>query len=66
MLFLMKEANFVHCDLFLHGKYRYSFIFYFTVFCLAFWEKEKTQCKKALFYIMIPFEKLLWVVEIKQ
>lgn len=64
MLFLMKEANFVHCDLFLHGKY--SFIFYFTVFCLVFQEKEKTQSKKALFYIMIPFEKLLWVVEIKQ
>lgn len=63
MLFLMKEANFVHCDLFLYGKY--SFIFYFTVFCLVF-EKTKTQCKKALFYrIMIPFEKLynLWVFE---
>ena len=63
MLFLMKEVNFVHCDFFLHGKY--SFIFYFTVFCLV--RKEgKTQCKKALFYIMILFEKLLWVVEIKQ
>ena len=66
MLFLMKEANFVHCDLFLHGKYPYSLIFYFTVFCPVFLEKKKTQCKKALFYIMIPFEKLLWVVEIKQ
>lgn len=60
MLFLMKGANFVHCDL------KYCFIFYFTVFCLVFREKEKTQCKKTLFYIMIPFEKLLWVVEIKQ
>ena len=60
MLFLMKGANFVHRDL------KYSFIFYFTVFCLVFREKEKTQCKKTLFYIMIPFEKLLWVVEIKQ
>ena len=64
MLFLMTEANFVHCDIFLQGKY--SFIFYFTIFCLVFREEEKTQCKKTLFYIMIPFEKLLWVVEIKQ
>lgn len=64
MLFLMKEANFVHCDLFLHGKC--SFIFYFTIFCLVFREEEQRQCKKTLFYIMIPFEKLLWVVEIKQ
>ena len=57
MLFLMKEANFVDCDLFLHGKY--SFIFYFTVFCLVFREEGKRQFKKALFYIMISFEKLL-------
>ena len=60
----MKEANFVHCGIHI---FTWQVQFYILFYCfLPCFLRRKKQCKKALFYIMIPFEKLPWVVETKQ